>query len=86
MSLVVREEGSIPIPEGLAREFGIRKGSAVGWERTPDGRLTVRAASERQAAIDRFCGMLAHTLGPGESAVADRIREREEDAIREERA
>lgn len=77
MSLVVLEEGSVPIPEDLAQEYGIHKGSPIEWERMPDGRLAMRATSSRRAAIDRFCGMLAHTLKPGESAVADLIRERE---------
>ena len=86
MSLVVLEEGSVPIPEDLAQEFGIHKGSPVQWERTPDGRLTLRTAAARHAAIDRLSGMLAYTLKPGESAVADLIREREEAAILEEQA
>ena len=86
MSLVVLEEGSVPIPEDLAQEFGIHKGSPVQWERTPDGRLTLRTLSSRREAARRLRGMLSHTLKPGESAVADLIREREEAAISEERA
>ena len=82
MSLVVREDLSVPIPE----EMGLHPGSPVQWERTPDGAYTLRPALTRHATIDRFCGSLKGYLKPGESAVADLIREREEDAIREDAA
>ena len=86
MSLVVRDDLSVPLPEEVAEKLGLHRGSPVRWERTPDGGYTLRPALTREEAIDRLSGMLAHTLKPGESAVADLIREREEDAIREERA
>ena len=84
MSLVVRDDLSVPIPEELAESVGLHRGSPVEWERMADGRLSLRTEASRHEAIDRLSGMLAKYLKPGESAVADLIREREEDAIREE--
>ena len=66
MSLVVREEGSVPLPEDLAQEFGIHKGSHVEWERTEDGALKLRSANSRLAAFDRFSKALKATVRPGD--------------------
>ena len=84
MTPVVREDLSVPISEEMAERMGLRPGSPVQWERTGDGGYTLRPALTRQEAATRLHGMLAHTLKPGESAVADLMREREQDAIREE--
>lgn len=86
MSLILRDDLSVPISEKMAEELGLHRGSAVRWERTPDGGYALRPALTREEAARRMHGMLAHLLKPGESAVADLIREREEDAIKEERA
>jgi hypothetical protein len=85
MSIVVRDDLSVSIPEELAREVGIYKGSSVEWGRPPDGRLTLSADSKRHEIVDRFCGSLLPYLKSGESVVEDLIRERERDAILEER-
>lgn len=77
---------SVTIPVELAEEVGLHRGSAVQWERIADGRLALRTEASRHAAADRLHGMLKGYLKSGESAVADLIREREEDAIREEEA
>lgn len=86
MSLVVREDLSVTIPEEMAERMGLHPGSPVQWESAPNGGYTLRPALSRHEAIDRLSGMLKGYLKPGESAVADLIREREEDAIREEQA
>ncbi len=84
MSLVVREDLSVPISSEMADKMGLHPGSHVRWEPTADGGYALRSALSRQEAVRRLHGMLAHTLKPGESAVAELVREREEDAIREE--
>ena len=84
MSLVVRQDFSVPIPEDMAQEIGLHRGSAVRWERAADGGLTLRATSSRKEAALKLRGMLKDYLKPGDSAVADLIREREEAAILEE--
>jgi len=84
MTLVVREDLSVPISEEMAERMGLHPGSPVQWERSPDGCYTLRPGQTRQEAARRLHGMLAHTLKPGESAVADLIRERGEEAITEQ--
>lgn len=86
MSLVVRDDLSVAIPQEVAEKMGLHPGSPVRWERTANGGYALRPALTRSEAAQRLHGMLAHTLEPGESAVADLIREREEDALREEQA
>ena len=63
MFLTVREEGSVPLPEDLAQEFGIHKGSG---DRTDDGALKLRSAKSRLAAFDRFSEALKAIFEPGE--------------------
>jgi|GEM_PF-6884697 len=84
MTHVVREDLSVPISEEVAEALGLHPGSPVQWERTGDGGYTLRLALTRQEAARRLHGMLAHTLKPGDSAVADLIRARQEDATLEE--
>lgn len=86
MSLVVREDLSIAIPEAMAEELGLHAGSPVEWERAAGGGYTLRPAPTREEAVDRFCSSLKGYLKSGESAVAGLVREREEDARREEAA
>ena len=64
MSLVVREDLPVAIPEALAAELGLHGGSSVEWERTDDGALKLRPARSRAEAIDRLMGSLKHTLAP----------------------
>jgi bifunctional DNA-binding transcriptional regulator/antitoxin component of YhaV-PrlF toxin-antitoxin module len=68
----------------MAERMGLHPGSPVQWERSQDDGYTLRPALTRQKAAIRLHGILAHTLKPSESAVADLIRDREEEAIREE--
>lgn len=86
MAIVVRDDLSVPIPEEVASAMGLRRGSSVRWERLSDGSYVLRPLLTRQEAARRLHGMLAHTLKPGESAVAELIQEREQDAIRDESA
>ena len=86
MSLTLRDDLSVPISEEMAQRLGLHPGSPVLWEATLDGGYVLRPTFTRAEAIDRFCGSLKGYLKPGESAVADLIREREEDALREEEA
>jgi len=84
MALVVREDLSVLISEEMAERMGLHPGSPIQWERSPDGGYTLRPVQTRQEAARQPHGMLAHTLKPGESAVADLIRERGEEAIWEQ--
>ena len=86
MSLTVRDDLSVLIPEALAEELGLHAGSQVEWSRGADGGYTLRPALSREEAVDRFCGSLKGFLEPDESAVAGLVSEREEDARREEAA
>ena len=79
MSIIVLEEGSVPIPEDLAQEFGIHKGSQVEWERTEDGALKLRPASTREEVVRRMRGALKDTLKPGESGVESFLKWRQEE-------
>jgi hypothetical protein len=84
MMLVVGADLSVPISEEIAERLGLHPGSPIHGELTPDGDYMLRPALTRQEAARRLHGMLAHTLKPGESAVSDLIREREEEAIWDE--
>ena len=79
MSLVILEEGSVPLPEDLAQEFGLHKGSSVRWERTEDGALKLRPATSREEAIDRLMGSLKDTVKPGESGMESFLGWRQEE-------
>ncbi len=79
MSLVILEEGTVPLPEDLAQEFGLHKGSSVRWERTEDGALKLRPAMTREEAIRKLRGALKDTLKPGESGVESFLRWRQEE-------
>lgn len=86
MTLVAREDLSVPISDEMAEKMGLYPGTRVQWERTADGGYALRPALTRQEAARQMHRMPAHTLTSGESAVTDLIFEREEDAIRDERA
>lgn len=79
MVTVVREEGSVPIPEELAREFGIHAGSEVEWERAEDGSLRLRLGASREEAIRSVRGAGRKYLEPGESGVEGFLRWRQEE-------
>ena len=79
MSLTVREEGSVPLPEELAHEFGIHKGSEIEWERTDDGALKLRVPNDRLEAVRRLRGMGRDLLKPGESGVEEFLKWRQEE-------
>ena len=79
MSLVVREDLSVAIPEALAAELGLHGGSSVEWERTEDGALKLRPARSRTEAIDRLSGMGKSWVKPGESGVERFLKERQEE-------
>ena len=69
MSLTVRDDLSVPIPEAMAEKLGLHGGSPVEWELTEDGALKLRATNERLVAIRRLRGMGKEWLKPGESGV-----------------
>ncbi|CAN5600414.1 hypothetical protein BH11ARM2_BH11ARM2_28960 [soil metagenome] len=79
MSIIVREEGLVPLPEDWAQEFGIHMGSEIEWERTEGGALTLRARNRRLEAIDRLRGMGKAWLKHGESGVESFLRWRQEE-------
>ncbi|AIE84416.1 AbrB/MazE/SpoVT family DNA-binding domain-containing protein [Fimbriimonas ginsengisoli] len=80
MSLVILEEGSVPLPEDLAEEFGLHKGSPIQWERTEDGALKLRPAVSREEAVERLSGLLKPYLKQQGGGVDAFLRWREEDA------
>lgn len=80
MSLVVREDLSVPLPEDLARRFGIHGGSRIEWEPTEDGRLTLRAETTRQEAINRLGEVLKPYLKEQGGGVEAFLEWRREDA------
>ncbi len=79
MSLVVREEGSVPIPEDLAEEFGVHKGSSVEGEQTEDDRLALHTHSSRAEAARKLLGLGEAWLKPGESGVESFLKWRQEE-------
>ena len=79
MSLVILEEGAVPIPEDLAQEFGLHKGSSFQWERTEDGALKLRPAMTREEAIEWLRGSLKDTLKPGENGMESFLKWRQEE-------
>lgn len=79
MSLTVRDDLSVPIPEALAEEMGLHAGSQVEWERTDDGALKLRTVSERLAAFDRLGEILKGTFEPGESGMGWFLKWRQEE-------
>jgi AbrB family looped-hinge helix DNA binding protein len=81
MSIVIREEGSVPIPAELAEEFGIHAGSQVEWERSGDGRLILRPANNRQEAVRKLRGMGKAWLTPGEDGVAGFLEWRDQERL-----
>jgi bifunctional DNA-binding transcriptional regulator/antitoxin component of YhaV-PrlF toxin-antitoxin module len=81
MSITVREEGFVPIPEDLAQEFGIHAGSHIEWERTDDGRLALRPAMSRSEAVRTLRGMGKQWLKPGESGVSSFLQWRDDERL-----
>lgn len=80
MSLVVREDNSVVLPEDLSRELGVHKGSEIEWERTDAGiLLKPRHATSRQEAVDRLSGMGKAWLEPGENGVETFLKWRQEE-------
>lgn len=79
MSLVVRRDLSVPIPEEMARDLGLHEGSPVEWERTPDGGLTLRPSRTRAEIARALLGAGQKYLKPGESGVEGFLKWREEE-------
>lgn len=79
MSPAVLEEGSAPISDDLAEEFGILKGSEIEWERTGDGAPSVRATNKRLQAFDRFSEIVRASLRSGEDGFESFHKWREEE-------
>lgn len=84
MSLIVREDGSVPLPEDLAQEYGIHKGSRIEWERTSDGALKLRSAEMREAAVRRLRGLGRTWLKPGEEGVEGFLKWRQTERERDD--
>lgn len=80
MSLVVREDLSVPLPEDLARRFGIHGGSRIEWEPTEDGRLTLRTEESSEGAGSRLLGILKPYLKEQGGGVEAFLEWRREDA------
>ena len=69
MLLVVREEGSVPIPEDLADRFGIHEGSRIEWVLSDSGQLVLRTTTLRDEAVRTLRGSLKNTVKPGETGM-----------------
>ena len=80
MSIVILEEGSVPLPEEYAQEFGLHKGSAAEWRRTDDGALELRPSATRKEAIERLSTLLDPYLTERGGGVEAFLKWREEDA------
>lgn len=50
MSRLVTSKGQVTIPKKVRDHLGIRPGTAVDFEPTPDGRVVLVTAKEKQAA------------------------------------
>jgi len=50
MSTFVTSKGQVTIPKKVRDHLGIRPGTAVNFEPTPDGRILLVKAGERKAA------------------------------------
>lgn len=50
MSTVVTSKGQVTIPKKVRDHLGIRPGTAVDFELTPDGRIALVKARKRKAA------------------------------------
>lgn len=79
MPVVIREEGSVPLPEELAEEDGLHKGSEVEWERTEDGALKLRAVASTGGG-SRFLRILKPYLKEQGGGVEAFLEWRREDA------
>lgn len=78
MSLVVRDDLSVPISKEMAEKMGLYPGSLVEWERMTDGGYTLRAVAPHQGAGSRLHGVLKPYLkeeGGGVEAFLDLRRE-----------
>ena len=80
MSIVILEEGSVPLPEDLAQAIGLHKGTAAEWRRTDDGALELRPSTTRKEAIDRLGTLLDPYLTERGGGVEAFLEWREEDA------
>ncbi|RYG38053.1 hypothetical protein EON81_04780 [bacterium] len=77
MSIVVREDLSVPISEEMAEQMGLHPGSSVQWERAQDGSYILRPVLPREEAVRRLRGMSKSWLKPGESGVESFLQERQ---------
>ena len=80
MSLVVREDLSVTIPEEMAERMGLHPGSPVQWESAPNGGYTLRPALSRHEAIDRLGEVLKPYLKEQGGGVEAFLEWRREDA------
>lgn len=79
MSLTVRDDLSVPIPEAMAEKLGLHRGSPVEWEFTDDGALKLRATNDRLEAIRAIRGAGRKYLKPGDSGVESFLKWRQEE-------
>ena len=80
MSLVILEEGAVPIPADLAQEFGLHKGSSFRWERTDDGALKLLSSVASGGAGSRLLGILKPYVKEQGGGVEAFLKWRDEDA------
>jgi len=79
MSLVILEEGAVPIPKDLSQEFGLHKGSSFRWERTEDGALKLLTSVASGGAGSRLLGILKPYVKPEGDGVEAFLKWRQED-------
>ena len=76
----VEDQNVVSIPPALAREYGIKPGSQLDWQRTGrSDELTVRVLPDYQRLADSLMGAGRKHLKSGIDPIADLIRERELD-------
>ena len=77
---MIRGSGNgVTKPQDVAREHGLREGSEVAWETTPDGQLVLRGLTSQLSEVRGLRGFLKPYLQPGEDGVESFLRWRNEE-------
>ncbi len=79
MTTTVTESNQVSIPPDIVREFGIRPGTRLQWEKSGEGVISVKPLPSRGELARQLLGAGRHLLRPGVDPIGDLIRERERD-------
>ena len=79
MTTTVTESNQVSIPPDIVREFGIRPGMRLEWEKLGGGVIGVKPLPSRGELARQLLGAGRHLLRLGADPIADLIRERERD-------